>query len=112
MLKLPLTQHVKEFIMFIYTVKLTIEQNSKMDFINYLYDQHLPDVVKTGCFLSSSLELDTTKDELIARYHCENQELFDHYLSTYAEIMRNDVLQKFPTSIIKAERNFCQLIIK
>ena len=96
--------------MFIYTVKLTIEQNSKNEFINYLYKQHLPDVVNTGCFLNSSLELDTTKDELIARYQCENQELFDRYLTTYADIMRNDVLQKFPSSIIKAERNFCQTI--
>ena len=98
--------------MFVYTVKLTIEQNSKMDFISYLYEQHLPDVVNTGCFLNSSLELDTTTDELIARYQCATQELFDQYLIKYADIMRNDVLQKFPTSIIKAERNFCKIITK
>ena len=98
--------------MFIYTVKLTITQNSKIEFINYLYLQHLPDVVNTGFFLNSSLELDTSKDELIARYQCESQELFNKYLTTYADIMRNDVLQKFPTSIIKAERNFCQIVTK
>ncbi len=96
--------------MYIYTVRLVIDHETKDKFIDYLYHEHLPYVVNTGCFLDSSLEIDTTKDEVIARYNCKNKELFDKYLMEYAEEMRNDVLQKFPRSILKAERNFCKIV--
>ncbi len=96
--------------MFVYTVKLIIDKNSKDNFISYLYKEHLPDVVNTGCFIDYSLEEDIEKDELIARYDCISQELFNKYLDEYAERLRNDVIQKFPASILKAERNFCKII--
>ena len=96
--------------MYVYTVKLQIEDNLKSNFINYLNDTHLDDVVATGCFTGSTLEADTTNNEIIVRYFCESQPLFDNYIQQFSEAMRNDTLIKFPHGIIKIERNFCKLI--
>lgn len=96
--------------MFVYTVKLFINKEQKSDFINYLHLKHLPDVVNTGCFLDYSLEVDVEKNELLARYKCQSQEIFDRYTKEFADEMRNDVIVKFPNAIIKGERNFCKIL--
>ncbi len=96
--------------MFIYTVKLLVNEHSKELFIKYLHEEHLPDVVNTGCFLNYSLESDIEKNEIIARYKCADQQIFDKYLLEFADTMRNEVLKKFPGMIIKAERNFCKIV--
>ena len=96
--------------MFMYTVKLLVNEHSKELFIKYLYEEHLPDVVNTGCFLDCSLESDIVKNEIIARYKCINQQIFDKYLLEFADTMRNEVVKKFPDIIIKAERNFCKIV--
>ncbi|HMT03074.1 MAG TPA: DUF4286 family protein [Burkholderiales bacterium] len=96
--------------MFIYTVKLLVNESAKELFIKYLHEEHLIDVVNTGCFLDCSLESDIEKNEIIARYRCLDQQTFDKYLLEFADGMRNEVLKRFPDVIIKAERNFCKII--
>lgn len=97
--------------MFIYTVKLKIKDNLKDEFAKYLHKEHIPEVVATGCFTSSSLEIDTANNaEMIARYKCNSQEIFDGYIKNYANLMREKVIEKYPDAIIHAERNFCKVI--
>lgn len=97
--------------MFIYTVKLKIKYALKEEFAQYLYKEHLPEVVATGCFISSSLEIDTTNNgEMIARYACNSQEIFDEYIEKHANLMRKKVIEKYPDAILNAERNFSKII--
>ena len=97
--------------MFVYTVKLKIRNSLENEFAEYLLNEHIPDVVSTGCFTDSSLEVDTTNsNEMIARYVCETETEFSEYVSKYANIMRAKVLQKYPDAIVNAERNFCRII--
>ncbi len=95
--------------MFIYTVKMVINKNTKEEYIKYLEEKHLQDVINTGCFLNASLETDINKNEVIVTYSCESQEMFDKYITQYADKMRQDVIDKFSDSIIKVQRDFCKL---
>ena len=100
---------LRERKMFIYTVKLKIKEELKEEFAKYLYEEHLPEVVATGCFLNSSLEVDTSNsDEMMARYNCESQAIFDDYIKNHADTMRSRVIERYPDAIIKVERNFCK----
>lgn len=97
--------------MFVYTVKLKIKEDLKNEFMQYLHKEHMPDLVGTGCFINSSLEVDTTNShEIIARYTCSSQKAFDEYMEKYADIMRAKVMEKYPDAIMSAERNFCTVI--
>lgn len=97
--------------MFIYTVKLKIKDTLKDEFAQYLHQEHLPEVVATGCFTSSSLEIDTAHNgEIMARYTCNSQEIFDKYIEKHADIMRAKVSEKYPDAILHATRNFCKVI--
>ena len=97
--------------MFVYTVKLKIKEDLKNVFMQYLHKEHIPDVVSTGCFMSSSLEVDTiNSNEMIARYTCNSQHIFDEYMEKYANIMRAKVMEKYPDAILSAERNFCKIV--
>lgn len=97
--------------MFIYTVKLTVDNKDKDQFIEYLYQQHLPDVMETGCFTEYNIKTHIMSDEIIAKYKCNSQEDYDRYLIQYADSLRQDVIQKFPNSIINIERDFNQTVV-
>ena len=97
--------------MFIYMVKLKIKDNLKDEFAQYLHKEHLPEVVATGCFETFSLEVDTANNgEMMARYICRSQEIFDEYIEKHANLMRAKVIEKYPDAILHAERNFCRVI--
>ncbi len=96
--------------MYTYTVKLELKPSLQQEMVEYLYNKHQPDLVKTGCFLDYTLEVDTTTGEVIARYKCESQEMFEQYIEKHADNLRNEVMQLFPDGIISANRNFCKMI--
>ncbi|MBP9743519.1 MAG: DUF4286 family protein [Burkholderiales bacterium] len=96
--------------MYVYTVKLILNPLAHEDMVKYLYNIHLPDVVNTGCFLSFTLEVDTTNNEVIARYQCVSTEQFQNYLNKFANNLRQEVIDKFPNGIVSATRNFCKVI--
>lgn len=95
--------------MYIYTVKLNVAESIKNEFISYLDNEHIKDVVNTGCFTGYTLEVDTTLNDIIVRYFCESQALFDDYISHHASTMRSGTLDKFSSGIIKIDRNFSKL---
>ena len=98
--------------MYVYTVKVKIEPTIKNNILKFYTQKHLPDVIATGCFSTYTIEYDHTQNEVIVRYPCDNQTIFDNYIANHAERLRKDTYKNFPTGILKVERNFCEIINK
>lgn len=79
--------------MIIYNVTVKTEAAIANDYINWLKEEHIPDIINTGCFTSAKilrlLEVDETDGPTFAiQYHAESKALYNRYIEKYSDEMR------------------------
>ncbi|MEM6299455.1 MAG: DUF4286 family protein [Bacteroidota bacterium] len=92
--------------MLIYNVTINIEEAVHQDWLTWMKETHIPDVLKTGCFTDYRLlhlltPLPETKGPTYAiQYFCESQALLNKYQSLFAPTLQQEHLQRFPNKFV------------
>ena len=100
--------------MIIYNVTIKITSTIHADWLQWLKDEHVPDVIQTGCFTHATilrlLEVDDAEGPTYAiQYFAESKGLYNNYIETYAAIMRQKSFAKWGNQFI-AFRSVMQVV--
>ena len=91
--------------MIIYNVTTKVQANIATMWLEWIKDEHIPDIIETACFTHASilrlLETDDTDGPTYAiQYFGESKALYDQYIDQFAEAMRQKSFQKWGDGFI------------
>lgn len=91
--------------MIIYNVTIKVSRSIHDRWLDWLKDEHIPEVVGTGCFTHAViLHLMESDDEegitYAVQYHARNKDDYDHYIEKFSEEMRQKGFQKWGNQFI------------
>ena len=91
--------------MFIYNVTLKIDWSIEKDWLSWMLDEHMPEVLNTGCFekyqLLRLIEVDETDGPTFAaQYTATSREAYNKYITLYAEGLRQKSFDKWGNRFI------------
>jgi hypothetical protein len=85
--------------MILYNVTVNIDSNIQEDWVNWMKNVHIPEVLATTCFLEAKLSRIQGEEEggctYSIMYLSSSQELYDHYQEKFAQIMQSKHNIKF-----------------
>ena len=111
---MPRVRGNKDLIMFIYNVTLKIHADIHTDWLKWLKEIHIPEVMQTGCFsgyrVVRLLEIDDSEGPTYAvQYNAESKAQYNLYLEKYAGEMRSRSFEKWGDRFI-AFRSLMQIV--
>ena len=91
--------------MIIYNVTIKVQHAIAVNWLNWLQEEHIPDMINTGCFTHACvlrlLEVDDTEGPTYAiQYHSKSDVLYNLYLEKYAGKMRKEGTDKWGNQFI------------
>lgn len=100
--------------MFIYNVTIKVQDNIKEEWLAWLKEEHIPDVLGTRCFSKATilhlLETDDSEGPTYAiQYEAENFEDYSCYIRDFAGIMRQRSFDRWGDRFI-AFRTIMQVV--
>lgn len=100
--------------MIIYNVTIKVQEAIKEDWLLWLKDEHIPDVIHTGCFTHAVIlrlvEVDDTEGPTYAvQYYAESKGLYNNYIENHAAAMRQKGFDKWGSAFI-AFRTVMQVV--
>lgn len=85
--------------MVIYSVTVNVDQDAETAWVKYMREEHIPDVLKTGCFLEARFTRVMVKEEqgvtYSTQYLCESEEILQKYADDFAPALQKDHKDKF-----------------
>lgn len=86
--------------MILYNVTIKVDHSIHDPWLQWMKEEHMPDVTGTGCFthhrLLRLLEVDDTEGPTYAaQYFAESKALYNRYIEKYAAAMRDKGVQKW-----------------
>ncbi len=99
--------------MFIYNVTISVDKTAHDEWMKWMQDVHMPDVIKTGCFIDSRmLKVLNVEDEGItysAQYTFLEMSDMEEYQSKHAQRLQKEALDKFKDKFV-AFRTLLEII--
>jgi len=100
--------------MIIYNVTIKVQKAINDDWLQWLKEEHIPDVINTGCFthavILKLMEVDETEGPTYAiQYHAESKGLYNNYIENHATQMRQKGYDKWGNQFI-AFRSVMQVV--
>lgn len=100
--------------MIIYNVTIKVHESIKADWLQWLKEEHIPDVINTGCFTHAVIlrlmEVDETEGPTYAvQYYAESKGLYNNYIENHAPQMRQKGFDKWGDKFI-AFRSVMQVV--
>jgi len=91
--------------MIIYNVTVKVEHAIARQWLDWLKEEHIPDIISTGCFTHATILhlLEADDDEGITyavQYHTTDKTLYDRYVEKFAEEMRKKATGKWGSQFI------------
>ena len=91
--------------MIIYNVTLKIHDSIQADWLQWMKEEHMPELKQTGLFndyrLCRLLEQDEDEGHTyVAQYFCDTLEQYNTYISEHAQSMREKGFRKFGDKFI------------
>lgn len=91
--------------MFIYNVTLKVDNDIEHNWLLWLKEEHIPDMINTGCFTEASilqlLETDDSEGPTYAvQYKAESKSLYNQYIEKFAGIMHKKSFDKWGNKFI------------
>jgi len=87
--------------MIIYNVTINLEESLNEEWLKYMKEEHIPDVMKTGCFKEYRIcELLTKQPDekgttFSIQYSCESMDVYNKYVEKYALKLQKEHNAKF-----------------
>lgn len=100
--------------MLIYNVTTKITHTIHEDWLQWMRDIHIPDVLATGCFTKANilrlLDIDDSEGPTYAvQYYAETKTDYDHYIHQFAPALKQETITKWGQQMI-AFRSLMQLV--
>ncbi|HMO31504.1 MAG TPA: DUF4286 family protein [Lacibacter sp.] len=100
--------------MFIYNVTVKVDWAIHDAWLQWMQEVHMPEVVATGCFISSRLLRLLESDEAegptyAAQYTAESKAVYNRYIDSFAEELRRKAFEKWGNRFI-AFRSLMQVV--
>ena len=100
--------------MFIYNVTNKVDHNIAEAWIEWMRNEHIPEIIATGCFSHANilylLEADDEEGKTYAiQYHTNSRQLYQDYLDQFSQEMRQKAIQKWGDKFI-AFRSIMELV--
>lgn len=100
--------------MIIYNVTTKAEHSIAAQWLVWLKEEHIPDIIATCCFTHATVlrmvEVDETDGITYAvQYHAENKAHYNLYIEKFAEVMRKKATDKWGTKCV-AFRSVLQVV--
>ena len=100
--------------MYIYNVTTKVHTSIQNEWLKWLQEEHIPEILETGCFTSTSilqlLEIDDSEGPTFAvQYSSESKGLYNLYTEKFAGNMRQKSFDKWGDKVI-AFRSLMQVI--
>lgn len=91
--------------MIIYNVTIKVDASIHHEWLSWLKQEHIPDIINTGCFTSANilrlLETDDIDGPTYAiQYFAESKALYNIYIEKYAGLMRQKSFDKWGNQFI------------
>lgn len=85
--------------MVIYNVTLSIDQSVEQDWLSWMRDKHIADVLQTGCFLECRLSRINGEEDggctYSVMYLAADQATFDRYQTQFAPELQKETATRF-----------------
>jgi len=91
----------EEFV--VYEVTARVDDALAYDYERFMIETHIPDVVRTGCFLHARFD-QGGEGQYRAAYHAASQVEVDRYLAEFAPSLREHMTARFPTGLTLSRR--------
>lgn len=100
--------------MIIYNVTIKVTTAIQDAWLQWLQQEHIPEVIQTGCFTHAAvlrlLELDDSEGPTFAvQYFAESRGLYNHYIEKYASSLRQKSYDKWGNQFV-AFRSVMQVV--
>lgn len=91
--------------MIIYNVTIKVDKDAAGEWVRWMNDEHMPELMQTGLFVDSKLfrllDMDETDGiTYAAQYHCASINEYNKYLSEHASEMRAKGLARFKDKFV------------
>ena len=91
--------------MIIYNVTNKLDRSIVPAWLTWMKEEHIPEIVATGCFISGSIlrlmEVDETEGPTYAvQYKAESKEMYNQYIEKFSDDMRKKVMDKWGNKFI------------
>lgn len=91
--------------MILYNVTIKINHEAEQDWLKWMKEEHMPELMNTGLFADAKLFrlLDVDDSEGVtyaAQYFCSTMKDYDNYISGHAAEMREKGLKRFGDKFI------------
>ena len=91
--------------MFIYNVTIKLDHSIHTEWVHWMKEKHIPDVMQSGCFTGYKfvrlLDIEETEGVTYAtQYFAETKEDYDRYISFFASSLRNDSIKQWGNKFI------------
>ena len=90
--------------MYIYNVTISVEKDAHDEWIEWMRNVHIPDVMKTGCFVESRmLKVLNVEDEGVTysvQYTFLEMDDMEEYKTKHAQRLQKDAMDKFKDKFV------------
>lgn len=91
--------------MFIYNVTLKVNHSIHTDWLQWMKEKHIPEVMSKKCFTECRmvrlLDIDDSEGPTYAmQYSAETREDYDRYMETYSPALRKDLMDKWGNNFV------------
>jgi 3-hydroxyisobutyrate dehydrogenase len=87
----------------LYEVTARVDDALAYDYERFMIETHIPEVVRTGCFLHAQFA-QGGEGQYRAAYHAASQGDLDRYLADFAPALRQHMSTRFPTGVTLSRR--------
>ena len=90
--------------MIIYNITIKVESSIAVNWLAWLKEEHIPDMISTGCFTHATilrlLEPDDTEVPTYAvQYHAESDVLYNRYIEKFSDKLRKKGTDKWGNQV-------------
>ncbi len=89
-------------------VKLSNEMDEK-EWRTYMINEHIPNVMKTECFIECKMMKEAENDQWHIQYFLENEMKMEEYQTKFASQLKQEVIEKYNGSF-EATRTITKVI--
>ncbi|MFD2918526.1 DUF4286 family protein [Terrimonas rubra] len=100
--------------MIVYNVTTKVDHSIAVLWLNWMKQEHIPEIIATGCFTHATIlhmiETDETDGLTYAvQYHAESKALYNRYIKDFATALSNKATSKWGNKYI-AFRSVLQIV--